>query len=282
MKNKFLNEKKIWREKFDSFFLEGKDRENFLNGITTSNLINNSEELVRTCWLSPTGILKGLLEIYKDSDKLLILILQGDIKEVKSYFEDIIFPFDNVNLSENFSTFRTQEIDYINSWRHYQPSISMNETLQKSSDNLYKNYINDADLEEWKIDQAIPILDNINNKKNNPLELGLTDLIEFNKGCYLGQETMAKLKNVSSLKQEIRIWKSNKRSNKNFLIKNKNVYLNEKKETIVGNITYSYLLKDLSIKGLLMIKRNFLDKNKLFCEDIGTININKSVSTVFL
>ena len=63
MKNKFLNEKKIWREKFDSFFLEGKDRENFLNGITTSNLINNSEELVRTCWLSPTGILKGLLEI---------------------------------------------------------------------------------------------------------------------------------------------------------------------------------------------------------------------------
>ena len=47
------------------------------------------------------------------------------------------------------------------------------------------------------------------NGKNNPLELGLQDLIDFNKGCYLGQETMSKIKNVSSLKQEIRIWKNN-------------------------------------------------------------------------
>ena len=46
------------------------------------------------------------------------------------------------------------------------------------------------------------------NGKNNPLELGLKDLIDFNKGCYLGQETMSKIKNVSSLKQEIRIWQS--------------------------------------------------------------------------
>ncbi|MEC8529550.1 MAG: chlorite dismutase family protein [Thermoproteota archaeon] len=31
------------------------------------------------------------------------------------------------------------------------------------------------------------------NGKNNPLELGLQDLIDFNKGCYLGQETISKI-----------------------------------------------------------------------------------------
>ena len=76
---------------------------------------------------------------------------------------------------------------------------------------IYKNklnLLNPNDLKLWKINQAIPSLEMEINGKNNPLELGLKDLIDFNKGCYLGQETMSKIKNVSSLKQEIRIWKS--------------------------------------------------------------------------
>ena len=44
------------------------------------------------------------------------------------------------------------------------------------------------------------------NGKNNPFELGLSDLVNLNKGCYLGQETMSKLAGIGHVKQQLRFW----------------------------------------------------------------------------
>jgi len=119
------------------------------------------------------------------------------------------------------------------------------------------------------------------NGKNNPLELGLKDLIDFNKGCYLGQETISKIKNVSSLKQEIRIWKSFE-SYLNLEIKDENLYLNSAKDISVGKIT-SIFKSDFQIKGLAMIKRKYLKEGSYFFSEIfGKIIINKSVGSIFL
>ena len=124
---------------------------------------------------------------------------------------------------------RIQEIDESSSWRTYQPIFF--KTEDKEFD-IYKNklnLLNPNDLKLWKINQAIPSLETEINGKNNPLELGLQDLIDFNKGCYLGQETMSKIKNVSSLKQEIRNWKSLE-SNLNLDVEDKNLYINSAKD----------------------------------------------------
>ena len=119
------------------------------------------------------------------------------------------------------------------------------------------------------------------NGKNNPLELGLKDLIDFNKGCYLGQETMSKIKNVSSLKQEIRIWKSFE-SNLNLDVEDKNLYISSAKDISVGKITSIFKL-DSQIKGLAMIKRKYLEEGSyFFSESFGKIIINKSVGSIFL
>ena len=119
------------------------------------------------------------------------------------------------------------------------------------------------------------------NGKNNPLELGLKDLIDFNKGCYLGQETMSKIKNVSSLKQEIRIWKSIE-SNFNLDLEDRNLYTNSAKDISVGKIT-SFFKSDCQIKGLAMIKRKYLEEESYFFSEIfGKIIIHKSVGSTFL
>ena len=142
--------------------------------------------------------------------------------------------------------------------------------------------MNTNDLQLWKINQAIPSLDNEINGKNNPLELGLVDLVDFKKGCYLGQETMSKIRNVSSLKQEIRVWTA-KNSGFNLKPENKKIYNNEKKEKSVGYITSFYKLGSQTIKGLAMIKRKFLDKkNSFFSDNFGQISIDKSVGSIFL
>ncbi len=273
--------KKFWLEKFDCFSVTGKDARKFLNGITTNNILNSENKVIKTCWLTPNGVLRSLIEINFLETNLEVIILAGDTNEIIDYFKKIIFPPDDVLVSEPFLINRIQEIDEFSSWRIYQPIFYKEEDKEFE---IYKNkltLLNSNDLKIWKVNQAIPSLDMEINGKNNPLELGLKDLIDFDKGCYLGQETMSKIKNVSSLKQEIRIWKSFD-SNLNLEVEDKNLYINSSKDISVGKIT-SFSKSDSQIKGLAMIKRKYLEEGSYFFSEIfGKIIINKSVGSIFL
>ena len=262
--------KKFWHEKFDCFSITGKDARKFLNGITTSNILNSENKVIKTCWLTPNGVLRSLIEIIFLERSLEVIILAGNTNEIIDYFNQIIFPADDVFLSEPSLINRIQEIDESSSWRTYQPIFFKTEDKEFE---IYKNklnLLNSNDLKNWKINQAIPSLDMEINGKNNPLELGLKDLIDFNKGCYLGQETMSKIKNVSSLKQEIRIWKSCE-INENLDVEDKNLYINSAKEISVGKIT-SILKSDAQFKGLAMIKRKYLEEG---CYFLSLIHISE-------
>ena len=273
--------KKFWLEKFDGFSITGKDARKFLNGITTGNILDSENKVIKTCWLTPNGVLRSLIEIIFLERKLEVIIWAGNTNEIINYFNQIIFPVDDVFLSEPFLINRIQEIDESSSWRIYQPIFFK---IEDKEFEIYKNklnLLNPNDLKLWKINQAIPSLGMEINGKNNPLELGLKDLIDFNKGCYLGQETMSKIKNVSSLKQEIRTWKSLD-SNLNLDVEDKNLYINSAKDISVGKIT-SFFISDSQIKGLAMIKRKYVEEgNYFFSEIFGKIIINKSVGSIFL
>jgi len=273
--------KKFWLENFDCFSITGKDARKFLNGITTGNILDSENKVIKTCWLTPNGVLRSLIEIIFLERNLEVIILAGKTNEIINYFNQIIFPADDVLLSEPFLINRIQEIDESSSWRNCQPIFFKKEDKKFE---MYKNKINilnPNDLKLWKINQAIPSLEMEINGKNNPLELGLRDLIDFNKGCYLGQETMSKIKNVSSLKQEIRIWKSFE-SDLTLDVDDKNLYINSAKDISVGKIT-SFFKSDSQIKGLAMIKRKYLEEGSYFFSEIfGKIIINKSVGSIFL
>ena len=273
--------RKFWLEKFDCFSITGKDARRFLNGITTGNILNLEKKVIKTCWLTPNGALRSLIEIIFLEKHLEVIILAGNTHEIIDYFNQIIFPADDVFLGEPYLINRIQEIDESSSWRTYQPIFFKSEDEEFE---IYKNklnLLNPNDLKLWKINQAIPSLELEINGKNNPLELGLQDLIDFNKGCYLGQETMSKIKNVSSVKQEIRIWKSFD-SNVNLDVEDKNLYINSAKDISVGKITSSFQ-SDSQIKGLAMIKRKYLEEGSYFFSEIfGKIIINKSLGSIFL
>ena len=276
------NKKSFWIEKFDCFSILGKDSKRFLNGITTGNIINLKNQILKTCWLTPNGVLKSLLEINCLEENIEVLILEGNTKEIKKYFSDIIFPSDDVLISDTFSINRFQEVDEINSWKINQPVFFKNEDREYK---LYKNHpnvMNANALKLWKLKQAIPSLNNEINGKNNPLELGLTDLIDFNKGCYLGQETMSKIRNVSSLRQELRVW-SSKDNIFNIESYNKNIFTNSIKEESVGYITSFYSLDSQFTIGLAMVKRRYLKiGSSFYSENFGQIVIDKSVGSTFL
>ena len=222
-----------------------------------------------------------MLEVVFLEKELYLVILEGDTNELIDYFKMIIFPSDKVFLGEPFFINRFQEVDESNSWKNYQPIFFKNDDKEYLNYKNKLNLLNLSELTSWKINQAIPTFNNEIDGNNNPLELGLTDLIDFNKGCFLGQETMSKIKNVSTLKQEIRVWKATD-SILNLESENKKLYENSDKESVVGKITSSYKL-DLQIKGLAMIKRKYLERqNSFYSEIFGQIIIEKSQGSHFL
>ena len=278
--NKKENKKNFWLEEFESFYVEGEGSKRFINGITTTNT-NLDVPYMQTCWLNPKGILRALLEIHFYKDKLLLVNVRGNIKEIKDFFHNMIFPSDKVFLSDNFSAFRLQEVENDQSWRKFEPKIFIKEDLKKYCLDNNIELLKSSNLEEWKIRQAIPRLNSEIDGNNNPLELGLYDLIDFNKGCYLGQETMARLKRISSLKQEIRVW-SAFILDQNFELIDKKIYLNEDKKTVTGSITSYLFLRSNKVIGLAMMKKNYLNQlTSFFNEELGSINVEKSIGSAF-
>ena len=274
------NKKKFWLEEFESFFLEGKDSKRFLNGITTNNM-NLDVPFVQACWLNPKGILRALLEIHIYKDQLLLVNIEGNIGEIKDFFEKMIFPTDNVSLSDNFPIFRLQELEKDQPWRKFEPKIFINNDPKKYCLDNKIELLQSSNLEVLKILQAIPRLNSEIDGETNPLELGLHDLVDFNKGCYLGQETMARLKRISSLRQEIRVWSASI-LNKNFELNDKKIYLNENKESITGTITSYLSLSSKKVIGLAMMKKNYLNQLKYFFnEELGSIKVEKSIGSSF-
>ena len=243
--------------------------------------MNLDVPFMKACWLNPKGILRALLEIHVYKDKLLIVNIEGNIEEIKEFFGNMVFPTDKVILSDDFSIFRLQEVEQNQPWRKFEPKIFIKQDPKKYCLDNQIEFLKSSNLEEWKIRQAIPRLNSEIDGNNNPLELGLYDLIDFNKGCYLGQETMARLKRISSLKQEIRVW-SAFILNENFELKDKKIYLNENKKTITGTITSSLIISSNKVIGLAIVKKNYLNQlTPFFNEELGSINVEKSVGSAF-
>ena len=274
------NKKIFWLEEFQSFYLEGEGSKRFLNGITTNNM-NLDVPFIQACWLNPKGILRALLEIHIYKDKLLLINLEGNIREIKDFFENMIFPTDKVFLSENLPVFRLQELEKDKPWRKSEPKIFINKDPKEYCLENQIELLKSINLEALKILQAIPRLNSEIDGETNPLELGLYDLVDFNKGCYLGQETMARLKRISSLRQEIRVWSASS-LNKNFVLNNKKIYLNDNKEIITGTITSFLSLNSKKVIGLAMMKKNYLNQSKYFFnEEFGSIKVEKSIGSTF-
>jgi hypothetical protein len=97
--------------------------------------------------------------------------------------------------------------------------------------------IDKTDYEKLRILQGRPIPNQELTEEYNPLETGLWDAISFNKGCYIGQETIARLNTYKGVKQKLCGIKLNRSINPE---KNNIIMVDEEK---VGKIT-SYLETD--------------------------------------
>ena len=277
-----MNQKKslIWDETFPSLILKGEGASAFLHGQTTADVLSQkeTESIFMSCWLSTKGTLKALFEIRLSEDMAEVVVIGGEINSIRDGFESVIFPADKVKLEVIEPIRRIQKINKNNSWKDSNPRWLNNKDF--ILEEIY-NYtkVTKEELEIWKIRQGIPSLDREINGETNPYELGLGDLINLKKGCYLGQEAMARFFRSKSLKYQLRYWESYGKYNdfdigKKFISNNQEEGLKKN----VGVITSLVRINDNLFNGLALIKKNFLDKDYCFSEKGESVTIRKPIS----
>ena len=193
--------KLFWDAQVPWLRLNGSGARQFLQGQTSTDLSAlQSGDLLQTCWLTATGRLRAVLELRLDADGADVIVLAGDADAVQAGFDQVIFPADRVRLQPLAQLRRLQwlelnaaaiwcdpEAELPDPWASGQPATT-------------------AALEHWRLQNGFPPGPGELNGETNPLELGLVAQISTEKGCDLGQETMAKRIGQAGVKQQLRCW----------------------------------------------------------------------------
>ena len=190
--------------------MQGQGSLRLLHGQTSQALLDLAPGQQRsTCCLNATAWLFALGEVSATVNGAELLVTAGAGAEVYRALDRVIFPADQVHLQQPEQLIWHGLVEAEGhptqaGWglpgRHWllPPEAPLPEALQ-----LVKQLT--APEQEWlRFRQGIPAVPGELNAGLNPFELGLNERVSLEKGCYLGQETLAKLQSRSGLKQQLR------------------------------------------------------------------------------
>ena len=140
----------------------------------------------------------------------------------------------------------------------------------KKVDNKFVDYLNDDKFNNYRIVNNLAGYPTEINENYNPLEAGLKKYINFSKGCYVGQEVIARLDTYSKVKNRLVLIKSDTEVDSELINKDKHI----------GNIT-SYTSPDFynGDYKLAYIRKSFI---KDIESDFNFINNTGSEIKVYI
>ncbi len=250
----------IWDARFPLIRLEGRGCSSFLHGQTSARVDGCADgDLIQACWLNATGRVQALLEIRLDSAGADVLVLNGDSDSVAGGFDRVIFPADQVRLGKRRQQRRMQRLE-AGKAPNLNQVIWLSETHDAAPAWADLSPCNATELEDWRNKQGWPLGDQEITGDTNPFELGLSAWVELNKGCYLGQETVAKLASRGGVKQQLRCWQSTSET-QHVLESGDQLKLNDSRAGIITSVSRDKATGNSF--GLALVRRQALDAETL-------------------
>ncbi|MEY2984534.1 MAG: hypothetical protein RLZZ568_1151 [Cyanobacteriota bacterium] len=221
--------------------LQGADRQRFLHNQSTNAIAGRSPgQWLETVFVTSTGRTLELATVYVQPESVWIQVSAKQVDPLLAWMDRFIFPFDQVelkNLSHQYQamifggetagklledwglTLPTGDRWLTLTWQESEiiilPSTGLDfpgYTLVYPADKhavLATHWqacpsLNDLQWETLRIQQGRPQAGHELTEDYNPLEAGLWRAVSFDKGCYIGQETIARLNTYKGVKQ--RLW----------------------------------------------------------------------------
>ncbi len=234
--------------------VSGKDHLKFLNGIST-NLNGNINESTRNLILNNKGkILFDIIFYRVEQETSLILVSDNEVDELVDYVNKykLSYRVEIKKLKENCIISKEQNKRSVFSFNS--PNIGEEDLIINILDNDYKDSEDDiVKYNFWKASNGIPSYPNEINSNRIPIELNLWFPLNFTKGCYIGQEIIARIRYKGNVKRNLAVIRSEQAINPDaeIFIKGK----------IVGKITSSFSLNDKFV-SLGLINREYNSEGK--------------------
>lgn len=226
--------------------LRGPDSLRLLHGQTSQAIeLARPGQWLSTCCITPTARLRALAEVLVSEDAAWLVIREGDGTAVRQALDRVLFPADAVELgplcqglllepvpgsseaasiaSPQASEASAPEADGL-CWRSLEggegfwlgealllldPEVSSGAEgpLETAAQVLLaRPRLEGEARERWRIQVGWPACPSEVNDDTNPFELGLAPRVSLSKGCYVGQETLAKLATYDGVKRQLRRW----------------------------------------------------------------------------
>ena len=220
---KDLSSSIFYDKKYTLFSMIGDDVISFLDRMSTNDI--NQKTSSKTVITNNKGSIVDIIS-YKviDQSKIIFVSVTNSKKSIDYMTKHIIIDdvefkvLSEVNKLVLYSNSNQEELEFSKDLSLFnfdktfkginRFEVFMSESETNSLDlNLYKELsieeknLADIELEYVNYDRSMT--------KVNPLELGYIDLISFAKGCYVGQEVIARLYNYQKVSKEIVKFRSN-------------------------------------------------------------------------
>jgi folate-binding protein YgfZ len=250
--------------------LTGPDALRVLHGQTSQDLQTaRPGDWRSTCCLTPTARLRGLAEVVVEEDGVWLALTAGDGAALRQALDRVLFPADQVELGP---------LQAGRWWRVVGPPPSPPGAWRPlaggwwlGGDALLRGEagppaeldglprLSETEAERWRLRQGEPAWPREINDAFNPFEVGLADRVSLSKGCYVGQETLAKLASGDGVKQQLRRWQALPGERLE-----PGLELQTAEGTRAGGLTSSLVLADGVQVGLAMVRRQALDSDTLW------------------
>ncbi|MFZ0409303.1 MAG: folate-binding protein [Cyanobium sp.] len=202
--------------------LEGPDSLRFLHGQTSQDLqLARPGQWLGTCCISPTARLRALAEVLIVDAGAWLVISEGDAAAVRQALDRVLFPADDVRLGALGEGLWIEPLDAppgasgsADQWQALEPgpgwrlggSVVLPAGAPLPAELAELRPLAADEAERWRLCQGRPAAPGEINADCNPFELGLAPRVSLGKGCYVGQETLAKLATYDGVKQQLRRW----------------------------------------------------------------------------
>jgi folate-binding protein YgfZ len=201
--------------------LDGPDSRRFLHGQSSQDLaLAPPGAWRRTCCLTPTARMRALAEVLIDAGGAWLVITAGDASAVREAFDRVLFPADAVQLGALLPALWVEgsegsipsqgglweSLGEGEGWRLEGGALVLPAGATLPVELAERPLLAAAEVERLRIARGEPAALAELNEDGNPFELGLAARVSLSKGCYLGQETLARLATYDGVKQQLRRW----------------------------------------------------------------------------
>jgi folate-binding protein YgfZ len=249
---------------FDIIKFVGQESVDFLQRITTNDFNGFSTgKIQKTLLVTDKGRILDAVWVIHHNDYLLMLVSQGMASEIIVWLNKFIIMEDislsdvsnefeiNIHFEQNKNFYHTDYFGF---------SVSFELRPRSEHRTQYDPTIN----EQWRIENGIPVTKKELIQDFNPLELNLWAWISFTKGCYIGQEIIARLDTYNKIQRTLCLITASDRINE------KEILLDDNGSEI-GKIT-SIHKNDTEYIGLAVIRvKSAVVQQKLKTADTNVI-----------